>query len=237
MPYLFGFAGLGAFWLILLIATGQHPWSLTIGEDGRPSTSKFQMLVWLGTVVFAYLAIYEVRFSHGHPEGLPEIPQNLLIAMGISVATTIAAKAIAVNSSNKAAASTGAGAGTTPALVAAGTSVVAAVAGPGEVAAVVVTPAAAPPVAPVVAAAGSVDQSDIFRDFTGSADLGKVQVVLWTFIAVGIFLCGVVTAINHPAPCVASGACGQGMPDIGQTLMILMGLGHGAYIGNKIAGG
>jgi len=34
-----GLAGLGVFWIIILIATGKHLWALAIGEDGRPSTS------------------------------------------------------------------------------------------------------------------------------------------------------------------------------------------------------
>ena len=230
MPYIFGFAGLAVFWLILLISTGQHPWALTMGEDGRPSTSKFQMLIWLAAVVFAYLAIYQVRYSHGHPEGLPDIPQNLLLAMGISVATTVTAKAIAVNSANKPPAPTAAPTAPAPPPP---QPVVTVVAGSGsnEVAAVIAPqPAAAVTVEVIVA-----DLSDIFRDNTGAADLGKVQIVLWTFIAVGVFLSGVVTAINHPSACVADGQCAQGIPDIGQTLMILMGLGHSAYIGNKIA--
>jgi hypothetical protein len=224
MPYVLGFAGLGVFWVVLLIATGEHPWALVMGEDGRPSTSKFQMLVWLAAVVFGYLAIYEVRVSHGHYEGLADIPQNLLIAMGISVVTTISTKAIAVNASNRADA---AAASAPTQVVATGPSVVAQeVGGPP----VVVTPVkVAPP------AAAPADLSGIFTDASGTPDLGKVQVVLWTAVAVGIFLNGVIAAIHNPAPCVANGACGQGIPDIGQTLMILMGLGHGAYIGGKIA--
>lgn len=229
MPYIFGFAGLAVFWLILRISTGHHPWALTMGEDGRPSTSKFQMLIWLAAVVFAYLAIYEVRYSHGHPEALPDIPQNLLIAMGISVATTVSAKAIAVNSANKPPAPAGGAAAPAPAPPP--PPLVAVVAGNNEVAAVVAPQLAAQPAVDVIVA----DLSGILRDDSGSPDLGKVQVVLWTLIAVGVFLSGVITAINYPSACVADRQCGQGIPDISQTLMILMGLGHGAYIGNKIA--
>jgi hypothetical protein len=104
MPYALGLAGLAAFWVILFISTRQHPWDLIIGEDGQPSTSKFQVILWTAAVVFAYLATYQIRFSHGHPEGMPDLPQNLLIAMGISVVTSVSAKAIAVNASNNAAA-------------------------------------------------------------------------------------------------------------------------------------
>src|SRR5271155_5986877 len=101
MPYLTGIAGLVALWLLLLIATRKHPWSVVIGEDGRPSTSKFQMLLWTAAVVFAFLAIFQIRYHSGYRQVLPDVPNNLLIAMGISVATTVSAKSIAVGSQAK----------------------------------------------------------------------------------------------------------------------------------------
>lgn len=192
-----GLAGLGALWLILLIATKKHPWALVIGEDGRPSTSKFQMVLWTAAIVFAFLAIYEIRFSNGYFQELPGVPSNLLIAMGISVATSVSAKSIAV----KAAAASSLSAVSTP----------------------------TPP-----------GKSGIFCDDSGIPDLGKVQVVLWTLIAVGVFLAEVFALIQHPGAPHFDAKAGHdvwdlGLPDIGQTLMILMGLGHGAYIGKKIA--
>jgi hypothetical protein len=198
--YLTGLSGLGAFWIILLIATKKHPWALVIGEDGRPSTSKFQMLAWTASVVFAFLAIYQIRFSSGYRQELPGLPSNLLIAMGISVVTAVSAKSIAVSSEAKSKA-------TVAAAVAAG------------------LPRAAtlPP-----------SQSGIFADDAGTPDLGKVQVVLWTVIAVGVFLSKVFAVIHCPDTPPGSLAQ-QGLPDIGPTLMILMGLGHGAYIGKKIS--
>ena len=224
MPYLLGLAGLGAFWLILLISAKKHPWHLVIGEDGQPSASKFQVILWTAAVIFAYLAIYQIRFSHGHPEGMPDLPQNLLIAMGISVVTSVSAKAIAVNASNNAAT---AAALAPPRMVATGPSVVAqGQDGPP----VVVTPVMAAPEADP-----PIDQSGIFLDSTGSPDLGKIQLVFWTLIAVGIFLSGVFYNIHHPGVCTAQGDCKESIPDIGETLMILMGMGHGAYLGKKIA--
>lgn len=205
MSYLTGLAGLAAFWLILLIATRKHPWALVIGEDGRPSTSKFQMLVWTAAVVFAFLAIFQIRFSSGYHDGLPGIPTNLLIAMGMSVVTAVSAKSIAVGSqTNDDAAAAGA--------AAAG------------------VPVAAPPPS----------QSGIFSDDNGTPDLGKVQLVLWTVIAIGVFLSEVFATIHCPNcspfdPKIGNTACNLGLPDIGTTLMILMGLGHGAYLGKKIA--
>lgn len=224
MPYALGLAGLAAFWLILFIATRQHPWDLIIGEDGQPSTSKFQLILWTGAVVFAYLATYEIRFSHGHPEGMPDMPQNLLIAMGISVVTSVSAKAIAVNASNNAAA---AAAAAPQQVVATGPSVVTQAAGQAPV---VVTPVTVAPTPSAV-----IDQSGLFKDASGSPDLGKIQLMLWTLVAVGIFLSNVFANIHSPGVCTAGGDCKESLPDIGETLMILMGLGHGAYLGKKIA--
>lgn len=225
MPYLLGLAGLGAFWIILLIATKQHPWSLVIGTDGRPSTSKFQLLVWTAAVVFAFLAVYELRCSHGDFTGLPGLPQNLLIAMGISVATAVSAKSIAVKAQEKSDAQ------------AEDAAAAAAVAAP--VIAAAVAPANGPPAGVVAApvAVVGVDKSGIFSGDDGMPDLGKVQVVLWTFIGVGVFLSAVFALVqNCPDP--ATGKCDLTklmLPDIGQTLMILMGLGHATYVGKKIA--
>jgi hypothetical protein len=211
MPYITGVGGLLVFWIILLIATKKHPWSLVMGEDGRRSTSKFQMLVWTAAVVFAFLAIYSIRLKNGSQE-LPTVPSNLLIAMGISVVTAVSAKGIAVSSQNKTDDDNEAKAAA------------AALAG--------IQLPARPKVSP--------GKSGIFADDTGAPDLGKVQVVLWTAIAVGVFLYQVFELINCPTCCPAGvkSPCtvgNLGLPDIDRTLMVLMGLGHGAYIGKKIA--
>jgi hypothetical protein len=125
----------------------------------------------------------------------------LLIAMGISVATTVSAKSIAVNSQAKS-----------------------------DVAATAAASAGTPvPISPA-------SQSGIFAGDSGTPDLGKVQVVLWTLITVGVFLSLVFATINQEWPFFKANASYHLiLPDIGQTLMILMGLGHGSYIGKKIA--
>jgi hypothetical protein len=158
------------------------------------------MMVWTAAVVFAFLAIYQIRFSAGYGDGLPGLPNNLLIAMGISVVTAVSAKSIAISSQAKS------------------TATIAAAAAAGLPAA----PASLP------------SQSGLFADDTGAPDLGKVQVILWTVIAVGVFLAEVFAIIHWPDNPPGSIAH-QGLPDIGPTLMILMGLGNGAYIGKKIA--
>jgi hypothetical protein len=227
MAYLTGLAGLGTFWLILLIATKKHPGALVTGEDGRPSTSKFQLLVWTAAVVFAFLAIYQIQFSSGYHGVVPSIPANLLIAMGISVASAVSAKSIAVKSQAKADAAKAKAADDAAAKVKAA-AVVAATAG-------LPAPAALPNIP-----AQLVSQSGIFADDSGAPDLGKVQVILWTVIAVGVFLSKVFAIIHCPGcpyidPQTGTATYALGLPDIDQTLMILMGLGHGAYIGKKIA--
>ena len=205
MSYLTGLAGLAALWLIVLMATNKHPWALVIGEDGRPSTSKFQMMIWTAAAVFSYLAIYQIRFSSGFGQDLPATPTNLLIAMGISVVTAVSAKSIAVGTQAR------------------------------NNVAVAKAVAAGVPVA-----AKPASLSGIFADDSGKPDLGKVQVVLWTVIAVGVFLSNVFALIHSPGcphidPQTKIATYPLGLPDISQTLMILMGLGHGAYIGKKIA--
>ena len=96
MSVMTGVAGLAVMWVVLLIATKKHPWALVVGEDGRPSTSKFQMLLWTAAIVFAFLAIFQIRYSAGYIDELPGLPTNLLLVMGISVVTSVSAKSIAV---------------------------------------------------------------------------------------------------------------------------------------------
>ena len=215
-----GLGGLAAFWIILLIATKKHPWALVIGEDGQPSTSKFQMFIWTAAVVFAFLAIYQVRFGAGFRDDLPGIPDNLLIAMGISVVTAVSAKAIAMNSASN------------------GASAAAAPAPPAPAPAAPAPDPALPAIGPPAPAPSASSKSGIFCDDEGRPDFGKVQLVLWTLIAVGVFLAEVFAKIHDPeCPITTKGVitCGLNLPDIGPTLMILMGLGHGAYLGKKMA--
>jgi len=231
-----GTGGLAVFWVVLYIATRSHPWALIKDDNGSSSTSKFQMMIWTATVVFAYLAIYQVRFSQHHPEGLPSMPVNVLIAMGISIASTVAAKAIAVSKDNAAKDAAASDIAQQQAVQQAGAAAVTqgAVQGAAEGGAdrVVVSVMAPPaPQAPPV----QVDKSGIFLDAKGRPDLGKVQVILWTLIAIGVFLSHVFLSMSTAGVCNANQECLTTIPDIGQTLMVLMGLGHGAYIGNKLA--
>lgn len=202
MPYLVGFLGLAVFWVIIGLFSGYwNPMKLFEGVDKRPSTSKFQFLMWTAAVVFAYLAIYASPDAAGlhHFEPLANFPGNLLAAMGISAATAVAAKAVTTtnlaNGKQK------------PSFDA--------------------DAAAAAPGGPDPSAPETV-QGGVFQSDDGTPDLGKIQMIIWTLIAIGVFLARVISELSGGSP-------SRQLPDIGQPLMILMGLGHAAYVGKKIA--
>jgi IPT/TIG domain len=72
----------------------------------------------------------------------------------------------------------------------------------------------------------------IIKDDDGFPDLSKLQMMAWTLIASGIYLICLIHEIN-------AGALGHPLrpptlPDIDAALMVLMGLGQGAYLGKKL---
>jgi|SRR5579871_866277 len=67
--------------------------------------------------------------------------------------------------------------------------------------------------------------SQIFLDDGGFPDLSKVQMLAWTLIAVVVYLIAIFAKYH-------SGD--WKLPDIDNSLMVLMGLGHGAYLGKKL---
>src|SRR5437016_14242551 len=65
-------------WLVIGVFTGHwNPLHLAEGADGRPSTSKFQWLLWLFAVLFAYVVLWIIRAKSGHFEAISEIPVNI----------------------------------------------------------------------------------------------------------------------------------------------------------------
>jgi hypothetical protein len=170
---------------------------LVEGADGRPSTSKFQFVLWTGVVLLAWVAIYVARLMRGQWDAVPDLPQNLLIVMGLSVVTATAAKAITVAYTNSA-------------------------------------PSSKSSVASKDSSAAA-----LFQDDDGFPDLSKIQMLAWTTIATGTYLVmlwgrlGTIAALSDITVCAApNGACG--LPDIDGALMVLMGLGQGAYVGKKL---
>jgi hypothetical protein len=184
VPYAVGVGTVFLLWLLYKSAFGGKISSLYEGNDGRPSTSKFQFFAWTAIVVFAYAAIYSLKLEARHFDAINEIPKNVLIAMGMSVISATAAKSITVSyiSTGRIAKST--------------------------------------------VPSGSSSFAAIFQDDAGVPDLSKVQMIAWTFIAIVTYLIAVGSKIHQRDY--------SSLPDIDSALMVLMGLGHGAYLGKKL---
>jgi len=185
-------AGLGAaiVYLTLCLAVGgPYPLRLIEGTDNRLSTSKAQWFLWTLAVAFAYVAVYTARAVHGDHSALSTVPHNVLIALGFSTGTMVAAKGITW-----------------------------AYAGKGTI---------------TKNSAENSSIADLVTDDTGAPDLSKTQLLIFTFIAIGIFLINVFDQINKidlggPTPANST------LPDIDTVLMILMGLSQGGYLGKKL---
>src|ERR1700683_4570638 len=97
VPYLVGILSLAFLWLLYRVSSGGQIRSLYEGNDGRPSTSKFQFFAWTTVVIFAYTAMYALKVKAGDYSPINSIPSNVLIAMGMSVISAASAKAITVS--------------------------------------------------------------------------------------------------------------------------------------------
>ena len=67
----------------------------------------------------------------------------------------------------------------------------------------------------------------IFQDDGGAPELAKIQMIGFTIIAIGIFLATVIHQI-------ATGDITDGLPNIDSSLMVLMGISSGGYLGKKL---
>jgi hypothetical protein len=75
--------------------------------------------------------------------------------------------------------------------------------------------------------------SDLVLDDTGDSDLSKTALLIWTLIAIGLFLVNVVYQvgdINANGPTAGNSS----VPDIDSALLVLSGLAQGAYLGKKL---
>ncbi len=77
------------------------------------------------------------------------------------------------------------------------------------------------------AAAAQGDAGGILQDDTGYPDLTKIQMIGFTFIAVGIFLATFIHEIH-------TNSFATGLPNIDSSLLVLMGLSQGGYVGQKL---
>jgi hypothetical protein len=67
----------------------------------------------------------------------------------------------------------------------------------------------------------------IFQDDSGTPELAKIQMMGFTIIAIGIFLATVIHQVVNDAISV-------GVPDIDSSLLVLMGISQGGYLGKKL---
>jgi hypothetical protein len=188
-PYLIGLAVLTILWAAFRIMSGQ--WNLMEiirGVDNRWSTSKCQFFLWTIAAIFSYTSVYAALVGAHYSSILPEMPTHLLLAMGLSVTTALAAKGITVSQT-------------------AGQNV----------------------------NNGNATLGDLVNDDGGEIDLTKLQMLGWTVIALGAYLGNTAHLINqiefHPV------TSGVKLPDIDTGLMVLMGLGQGAYLAKKVIAG
>jgi hypothetical protein len=108
-PFLVGAIALLFLW-VLYWAIGKKPNPLEVvrGVDQRWSSSKLQFFLWTVMVIFSYASVYAALIGVGalakiaaqSVGSLVNIPTNLLLAMGFSVTTALAAKGITVNQLN-----------------------------------------------------------------------------------------------------------------------------------------
>jgi hypothetical protein len=186
-----------------------NPMKVVEGADGRASTSKLQFFLWTLVVVYAYVTIYTARLIKGYYLAIDDVPASLLTAMGLSVVTVVAAKGITV--------------------------------GYIDTGRLVKTDASSGQTQPARRCRGL---SCVFQDDEGFPDLSKIQMVVWTFIAIAIYLVILVNQAVQILPlrlaeveayAKDTGLRGKiSLPDISPALMVLMGLGQGAYLGKKL---
>lgn len=75
------------------------------------------------------------------------------------------------------------------------------------------------------------DNSTLINGRNGKPDLVKAQMLMWTSVAVLLYLARVVRFVSDGQYANVS----LSMPDVDATLITLMGVSQGAYIGNKLA--
>jgi hypothetical protein len=204
-PYLVGLAFVVVLFLALWVVLKDKVSSIIVGEDGRMSSSKFQVFLWTIVIIFAYGAV----FAKNPYDVLTDIPANVLTVLGISLITGIAAKGITTSYIEK----------------------------------------------------GRITKKkqerkyatfqELFNTDDGRPDLAKIQMLAWTFIAVLVYLVRLygqigclpgttcyASMINATALAAGTAAASQTalpvLPDIDTALMVLMGLGSGTYLGDKL---
>jgi hypothetical protein len=189
-------------------ATRGKPLSFIIGMDNRYSNSKFQLALWFWVLISTYLAtvIFRVWFAGWDFFGGVSIPTHILELSGLSAITYGGAKAI-----------------TTAKVEAAKNPVTP----PGAAIIQVPNPNPKPSQLP--------GQESFFTDLVqndqGGFDFGDFQMLVVTFIAVGMYLMLIIHFLGSVEFLKTAT-----LPDVDTTILATFGLGQGAYLAKKAGG-
>ena len=74
----------------------------------------------------------------------------------------------------------------------------------------------------------------LFEDDEGNPDLAKTQLMVWTFVSLGVYIVATVDAVARTLAA-TNGSALPALPDIDTTLLVLSGIGQGAYLATKVA--
>jgi hypothetical protein len=171
-------------WAYTWVRTGDwRAWKLAEGADKKLSTSKFQWFLWLFPVLFAYLVLWIIRAFGGEYAAITDVPANLMVVIGLSTGTALAAKGITVG------------------YVDTGR-----IDKPSD---------------------GANQPGGLLTDDSGFPELAKIQMMGFTFIAVGIFIATLIHQLR-------GNPVNTELPDIDTSLLVLMGLSQGGYVGKKL---
>ncbi len=83
------------------------------------------------------------------------------------------------------------------------------------------------PTPPAGGTAPTGPKAGILNDDTGAPELAKIQVMGFTLVAIGIYL----ATVSHQ---IVSHAAITSLPDIDTSLLVLMGISQGGYLGKKL---
>lgn len=202
--------------------------SLIVGEDNRYSNSKFQIVLWFFVVIFTYLATVLLRwYEAGGDYLLVNIPQNLLLLSGMSALTFAGAKAITTSKtqteSDKA----------KKEIDAATKAAANAQTGQDKAAAEAAVSAAQQKAANIKYKPPGTENffKDLLQNDNGQVDFGDFQMLVVTFLAVGVYLLQVYHFLGHMDFLKV-----VSLPDVDSTILSVFGLGQGAYLAKKAAG-
>ncbi len=226
---------------------------LLIGEDGRYSNSKFQIVLWFTVLIGVYVGTLLLRWwgSFGELIGGIDIPTNLLVLSGLSALTFAGAKGIkqgkvadaearhqqAQRHANLAAANHAAV--DSPQLTAQATGQqdptlklqAASLQAKAQDADAEVerTKKVVDSLKPETDDAKARFPADLIQDDNGIPDLGDFQMLVVTLLAVGTYLWTTLAWQGGPQ-LVETGIV---LPNVDTTILATFGLGHGAYLTKK----